>query len=85
MAPVPPITEGDASCVQASQGGNIFGNAIRSYATGEGFVCRFTGPGTIFVQTRSLMKLAQQMWPYIPDSKRPKPPGQGGGGGISLE
>lgn len=60
----------------ASQGGNIFGNALRSYATGEGFVCRFTGPGTIFVQTRSLMKLAQQMWPYIPENKKPKPPGQ---------
>jgi hypothetical protein len=41
--PVAPITEGDANCVQASQGGNLIGNAIRSYATGEGFVCRFTG------------------------------------------
>jgi hypothetical protein len=41
--PVSPVTEGDANCVQASQGGNIFGNALRSYATGEGFVCRFTG------------------------------------------
>mmetsp|Transcript_1159 Transcript_1159/g.2755 ORF Transcript_1159/g.2755 Transcript_1159/m.2755 type:complete len:123 (+) Transcript_1159:769-1137(+) len=39
----------------------------------EGFVTKFTGPGTIFVQTRCLKALAQALIPYLPT--------QGGGGG----
>ena len=45
-----PLTVGLGDA-QASQGGNMIGNAIRSYATGEGFVCRFTGPGTLPAHT----------------------------------
>lgn len=27
---------------------------LSSIKTGEGFVCRFTGPGTVYIQTRNL-------------------------------
>lgn len=43
--------------------------------SGEGFVCRFKGPGTVFVQTRSLKNLAMSLRPYLPSG--------GGGGGDS--
>lgn len=47
-----------------------------SIFSGEGLVTRFTGPGTLFCQTRSLKKLAHAMAPYLPS-------GGGGGGGGS--
>ena len=30
------------------------GGAMASLKTGEGLVCRFTGPGTVYVQTRNM-------------------------------
>lgn len=30
------------------------GGAMSSMKTGEGAVCRFTGPGTVYVQTRNM-------------------------------
>jgi uncharacterized protein (TIGR00266 family) len=54
------------------------GKAASSYSaslfSGEGFVTRFTGPGTIFCQTRSIKGLADALKPYLPS---------GGGGGSS--
>lgn len=44
----------------------------RSFFSGEGFVMRFQGPGTVYVQTRSLKGLAKGLQPYLPS---------GGGGG----
>eukprot|EP01025_Chloroclados_australasicus_P021111 TRINITY_DN2215_c1_g1_i1.p2 TRINITY_DN2215_c1_g1~~TRINITY_DN2215_c1_g1_i1.p2 ORF type:complete len:124 (-),score=15.45 TRINITY_DN2215_c1_g1_i1:360-731(-) len=46
---------------------------IASVLSGEGLVCTFTGPGTIYIQTRSLINLASELAPYLPS--------QGGGGG----
>lgn len=37
-----------------------------SCLSGEGIVLRFTGPGTIFVQTRSLAAFARALAPYLP-------------------
>lgn len=43
--------------------------------SGEGFVNKFVGPGTIFVQTRCLKALAGALIPYLPST--------GGAGGES--
>eukprot|EP00238_Polyblepharides_amylifera_P000862 CAMPEP_0196572166 /NCGR_PEP_ID=MMETSP1081-20130531/2253_1 /TAXON_ID=36882 /ORGANISM="Pyramimonas amylifera, Strain CCMP720" /LENGTH=208 /DNA_ID=CAMNT_0041889381 /DNA_START=12 /DNA_END=638 /DNA_ORIENTATION=+ len=57
----------------ASQsGGGLFSRAFKSAMTGEGFVCRFVGPGTIFVQTRSFSTLAAALFPHLPENKKPK-------------
>ena len=48
---------------------------VSTVLSGEGFVCRFKGPGTVFVQTRSLKNLAMSLRPYLPSG--------GGGGGDS--
>jgi uncharacterized protein (TIGR00266 family) len=39
---------------------------ISSFTSGEGFVCRFRGPGTIYVQTRSPAAFAGWLSRYIP-------------------
>ena len=43
----------------ASQKGGMLTKLVKSAASGEGIVCRFTGPGTVFVQTRSFSALAR--------------------------
>ena len=35
------------------------GGIISGFASGEGLVCKFTGPGTIFIQTRNAVSLSQ--------------------------
>jgi len=35
------------------------GGMFTSLKTGEGAVCRFTGPGTVYIQTRNLEDFAQ--------------------------
>jgi uncharacterized protein (TIGR00266 family) len=37
-----------------------------SLASGEGLVCKFRGPGKVWIQTRSLAGLAQQLKPFFP-------------------
>jgi uncharacterized protein (TIGR00266 family) len=39
---------------------------ISSFTSGEGFVCRFKGPGTIFVQTRNPSAFAGWLRKYLP-------------------
>jgi uncharacterized protein (TIGR00266 family) len=39
---------------------------ITTATTGEGFVCRFTGPGKVYVQTRNLSPLARALIPFMP-------------------
>ena len=39
---------------------------ISSFTSGEGFVCRFQGPGTVFLQTRNLGPLASALMPFMP-------------------
>ena len=50
---------------------------VASFLSGEGFVCTFTGPGVIYVQTRSIIGLASALSPYI------APQGGGGGGAAA--
>jgi len=39
---------------------------ISSFTSGEGFVCRFKGPGTIYIQTRSPAAFAGWLHRYLP-------------------
>jgi uncharacterized protein (TIGR00266 family) len=54
----------------ASEQGNIFKRGINSATTGEGLVMKFTGPGTVWLQTRN--PSAFSSWIY---SLLPKPEG----------
>jgi len=38
------------------------------FFSGEGFVCRFTGEGKVWVQTRQLPAFAGWIWPFRPSS-----------------
>lgn len=38
---------------------------LSSWASGEGFVCHYTGPGKIWLQTRALSAFAQQLEKFI--------------------
>ncbi len=37
------------------------GGIISGIASGEGLVCKFTGPGAVFLQTRNPQRFAQYM------------------------
>lgn len=37
-----------------------------SFASGEGLVCLFVGPGTIWMQTRNVRSLAEMLIPFLP-------------------
>jgi len=39
---------------------------FRSLTSGEGLVCRFTGPGTVYIQTRNLGPFAAVLLPFLP-------------------
>ena len=56
-----------------SQGiGGFLKGMVQSTLSGEGFVCRYRGPGRIYMQTRQLPGFAQQLIPHLPS------PGSGG-------
>lgn len=39
---------------------------VKSALSGEGLVCRYTGPGDVFVQTRSVKGFALMLRPFLP-------------------
>jgi uncharacterized protein (TIGR00266 family) len=50
-----------------SQGmGGFLKGMVQSVLSGEGFVCRYRGPGRIYIQTRQLHGFAQQLLPFLP-------------------
>ena len=50
-----------------SQGvGGFLKGMVQSALTGEGFVCRYRGPGRIYLQTRQLPGFARQIIPFLP-------------------
>jgi uncharacterized protein (TIGR00266 family) len=50
-----------------SQGvGGFLKGMVQSALSGEGFVCRYRGPGTIYIQTRQLPGFARQLIPFLP-------------------
>jgi uncharacterized protein (TIGR00266 family) len=52
-----------------SQGiGGFLKGMVQSAMSGEGFVCRYRGPGRIYIQSRQLPGFAKQLLPFIPRS-----------------
>lgn len=52
-----------------SQGvGGFLKGMVQSTLAGEGFVCRYRGPGSIYLQTRQLPGFASQLIPFLPRS-----------------
>ncbi|KAF3932223.1 hypothetical protein ABW20_dc0110304 [Dactylellina cionopaga] len=51
------------------------GGIISALSSNEGLVCRFTGPGTVFIQTRNPSEFGAWIRAHVPS---------GGGGGSSL-
>ncbi|WP_165229412.1 TIGR00266 family protein [Aquisphaera insulae] len=46
--------------------GGFLKGMVQSALSGEGFVCRYRGPGTIYMQTRQLPGFARQLLPFLP-------------------
>jgi len=46
--------------------GGFLKGMVQSAMSGEGFVCRYRGPGRIYLQTRQLPGFAQQLIPFLP-------------------
>jgi uncharacterized protein (TIGR00266 family) len=46
--------------------GGFLKGMVQSALSGEGFVCRYQGPGTIYIQTRQLPGFARQLIPFLP-------------------
>lgn len=44
------------------------GGMLSNLSSGEGLVCRFRGPGTVFLQTRNPQAFATWMSGYLPTS-----------------
>jgi uncharacterized protein (TIGR00266 family) len=57
------FTEGMQYTVKAAARG-----LFSSFASGEGLVCLFTGPGTIWMQTRNVRHFANSLIPFLPTS-----------------
>jgi len=52
-----------------SQGiGGFLKGMVQSALSGEGFVCRYRGPGKIYLQSRRLAGFARQLLPFLPRS-----------------
>jgi uncharacterized protein (TIGR00266 family) len=50
-----------------SQGvGGFIKGMMQSALSGEGFVCRYRGPGTVYMQSRQLPGFARQLIPFLP-------------------
>ncbi|NUP88340.1 MAG: TIGR00266 family protein [Candidatus Sumerlaeia bacterium] len=50
-----------------SQGvGGFFKGLVKSAMSGEGFVCRYRGPGRIYIQTRSFQSFINTILPFLP-------------------
>jgi uncharacterized protein (TIGR00266 family) len=46
--------------------GGFLKGMVQSALSGEGFVCRYRGPGRVFMQTRQLSTFASQLIPFLP-------------------
>lgn len=61
------ITYGIEKAAGKTQGvGGFLKGMVQSAMSGEGFVCRYKGPGRIYLQTRQLANFATQLIPFLP-------------------
>ena len=50
----------------AGRKGGLLSGVFSSFASGEGLVCEYTGPGKIWIQSRNLGALASALTPFLP-------------------
>ncbi|WP_422927372.1 TIGR00266 family protein [Singulisphaera sp. PoT] len=48
--------------------GGFLKGMMQSALSGEGFVCRYRGPGRVYIQTRQFPGFVQQLLPFLPKS-----------------
>lgn len=61
------ITYGIEKAAGKTQGvGGFLKGMVQSALSGEGFVCRYRGPGRVYLQTRQLGGFATQLIPFLP-------------------
>jgi uncharacterized protein (TIGR00266 family) len=61
------ITYGIEKAAGKTQGvGGFLKGMVQSAMSGEGFVCRYRGPGRVYLQTRQLASFATQLIPFLP-------------------
>lgn len=61
------ITYGIEKAAGKTQGvGGFLKGMVQSAMSGEGFVCRYRGPGRVYLQTRQLAGFASQLIPFLP-------------------
>jgi len=48
--------------------GGFLKGMVQSALSGEGFVCRYRGPGRIYIQTRQFPGFVRQLLPFLPKS-----------------
>ena len=46
--------------------GGFLKGMVQSAMSGEGFVCRYRGPGRVYLQTRQLAGFAHTLLPFLP-------------------
>ncbi|MBN2310340.1 MAG: TIGR00266 family protein [Candidatus Hydrogenedentes bacterium] len=46
--------------------GGFIKGMVKSALSGEGLVCRYTGPGDVYIQTRSFQNFVQMLMPFLP-------------------
>ena len=49
--------------------GGFFKGMMQSALSGEGFVCRYRGPGRIYIQTRQFPGFARSLIPFLPAAR----------------
>lgn len=63
------VTYGIEKAAGKTQGvGGFLKGMVQSAMSGEGFVCRYRGPGRVYLQTRQLANFASQIIPFLPKS-----------------
>lgn len=61
------VTYGIEKAAGKTQGvGGFLKGMVQSAMSGEGFVCRYKGPGRVYLQTRQLAGFATQLIPFLP-------------------
>jgi uncharacterized protein (TIGR00266 family) len=48
--------------------GGFLKGMVQAGLSGEGFVCRYRGPGRVYIQTRQMPSFARQLIPFLPKS-----------------
>ncbi|HRH93190.1 MAG TPA: AIM24 family protein, partial [Candidatus Peribacteria bacterium] len=49
---------------------SVGGDIVNMVTSGEGLACVFTGPGTVYLQSRNLRTFAETLNPFLPQREK---------------